>query len=246
MCCFSQAVSHVGMTRIFARLLDAQTQVLVYQMQVEAAVPVAMVLPLPMREGAEGFAFLDLSRTKDFFDQVHRLYPVAQTRSDGFGLFGGAVPASAPLPVESVGDFVASLVPTIADFARLDPQFQIAPEVWAGLPAYATYGFAVFQLKPGRIEPQPMALRFPTALPGQLFFPTVHIHDGSHLPQAHFDHTLYAQAAAVRAGFADWEESPGILKGVVSMGEHPQVIDLAGHCYRRTVVGVLPNDDIIV
>ena len=76
-----------------------------------------------------------------------------------------------------VGDFEASFVPTVKDFNRLDARFQLPAELFAKMPDYQHFGFAVFKLKPGMQTVQPMAFDFPAAKPGHLFFPTVHIHD---------------------------------------------------------------------
>jgi len=98
--------------------------------------------------------------------------------------------------VQVVGSFDASFVPTRADFARLDPRFRLDDRAWAQLPGYGEYGFAVFRLRERGGRPHPMAFSFPTRLPGKVFFPTVHIHDGRVHPQERFDHALYLQSAA--------------------------------------------------
>src|SRR5690606_16069404 len=97
------------------------------------------------------------------------------------------------LAVHEVGDFVASFVPTLADFRRLDPQFVIPQESWDKIPEYSDYGFAVFQLKSLVGNPHPMAFEFTTRWPDRIFFPTVHIHDGEVHDREEFDHTLYLQ-----------------------------------------------------
>ncbi len=38
------------------------------------------------------------------------------------------------LSVQQVGDYIASFVPTMADFSRLDPQFLIPKETWDKIP----------------------------------------------------------------------------------------------------------------
>ena len=97
------------------------------------------------------------------------------------------------------------------DFARLDERFRMPDNVWSQLPQYADWSFCVFKLKPEPSAPKgfwkwfaserplparkrhPMAFDFPRRNPSQLFFPTVHVHDGEVHETAHFDHTLYAQ-----------------------------------------------------
>ena len=104
-----------------------------------------------------------------------------------------------------VGSFVASFVPTVKDFSRLDEQFRLPDGTWDKLPAYKDYGFAVFKLKKGEQKVHPMAFEFPRADKTRLFFPTVHIHDGKVHDQAGFDHVLYCQGVDTRMR---WRESP--------------------------------------
>jgi hypothetical protein len=99
------------------------------------------------------------------------------------------------LEVHQVGDFVASFVPSPADFVHLDRQFRIQRGILERLPQYADWGFAVFQLAQtnGTQRVHPMGLEFWTRYPDRLFFPTLHIHDGEIHADAEFSHTLYAQ-----------------------------------------------------
>jgi hypothetical protein len=133
--------------------------------------------------------------------------------------------------------YEASYVPRLQDFERLDPRFRLPPQVWASLPLYADYGFAVFKLdfplrpkdreidaarariglppqRQPRMTVHPMAFSFPRRDPSTLFFPTVHVHDLSVQPQADFDHALYAQLrrdadpAALSASRHPWLPPP--------------------------------------
>ena len=72
--------------------------------------------------------------------------------------------ASPPkLKVVEVGSFVASFVPAVKDFSRLDEQFRLPDGTWDKLPQYKDYGFAVFKLKKGEQKVHPMAFEFPRA-----------------------------------------------------------------------------------
>ena len=52
-----------------------------------------------------------------------------------------------------------------------------------------------------------MAFEFPTRDAARLFFPTVHVHDGSFHPMAHFDHSLYCQRDDAHERLRDlWSE----------------------------------------
>jgi hypothetical protein len=196
MCCFSQPVQRVANTRIFARRFNRDRQYLAYQMAVQTVRPTAMILPLPVSlpMKPDAVRFISLKEYPAFFEALSTLFvrPMtahASSREE-------VIVLSRPLPVQNVGDFVASFVPRLQDFSRLDPRFVIKPAVWRKLPRYGDYGFAVFQLKaPARTLAQvhPMALEFRTRLREQIFFPTVHIHDGALHAREEFDHELYWQ-----------------------------------------------------
>ena len=53
MCCFTGKVEEVQNTRIFARLGEHGNQVIIYQMSVNASQDLAMVLPIPVKEGTK-------------------------------------------------------------------------------------------------------------------------------------------------------------------------------------------------
>src|ERR1051325_2280465 len=178
MCCFSGVVKSVSGTNIFARMNGNGRQLLVYSMTVDAAKPLAMVLPLPIAEGSgeDAVRFINLEKYPDFFDDLARAFEVTG-QSIPTASSKEAVPTAA-LPVVQVGNFEASFVPTVKDFSRLDERFRLPEKAFDELPTYKKYGFTVFKLKPGAQKVHPMAFEFPTALTSQLFFPTVHIHDG--------------------------------------------------------------------
>ncbi|MBZ0235908.1 MAG: hypothetical protein K8M05_26510, partial [Deltaproteobacteria bacterium] len=238
MCCFSGRVAHVGGTNIFARRVGAR-QALVYAMNVELDDAVAMVLPLPVARAAEdALAFVDLSGYATFFRDLAAAFPQPQAKAS-FGLAAsrGAGPT---LKVHDVGDFVASFAPTPADLDRLDERFRISPELFAARPEYRDWGFAVFQLKPreatwwppwkkaARREQtiHPMAFVFESREPDALFFPTVHVHDGTVPALASFDHTLYAQVDDGELGRTlAWEASEARTERIVKVERAAGLVD---------------------
>ena len=182
MCCFAKPVIDVGKTGIFGRLSGEGTQFLVYEMEYESRVPNAMILPLPTAKNAteESVNFIDLSNYKDIFKDLNRAFPAIApppSKNATRGALDSAM-ASKTLEVQEVGDFVASVVPTVNDFERLDQQFVIPKKTWEKIPRYEDYSFAVFQLKELKGKPHPMAFEFKTRFEDKIFFPTVHIHDG--------------------------------------------------------------------
>lgn len=199
MCCFAQPVLSVSDTNMFARFSssDPHSQYLIYQMKFETREPNAMILPIPVALPAreDSVRFISLRDYDHLFSDLQSGFPVLPPRLSRGRILGpmAASEAAAPLVVHDVGEFVASFVPTLADFGRLDPQFVIPPESWSKIPEYADYGFVVFQLKELAGKPHPMAFEFETRWTDRLFFPTVHIHDGEVHSREHFDHMLYLQ-----------------------------------------------------
>lgn len=244
MCCFSGAVESVSNTRIFARLIGRNKQVLAYQMRWVAKKPVAMILPLPVVQGKpDAVRFIDLKGYATFFDDLHKGFPVPSLPRVGGGVKPPAPAAAAPLPVEEVGDFVASFVPTQDDFDRLDKRFVLPKEVWAQLPSYGRYGFAVFQLKPDAkngASVHPMALEFDSRMSTSLFFPTLHIHDGEVHPRDAFDHVLYAQD--VRLG---GDTSKDSAEKFMAIDKAQKLLDPKKPVSRLILKGTLRNRDTI-
>jgi hypothetical protein len=264
MCCFAQQVRDVSNTQIFARLSKPGSQYLVYKMNYVSDTPNAMILPLPVAQPAveDAVRFIALDGYERFFDDLSLGFPALRSMRS---LWDRALPvAAAPdsaapqLKVHEIGSFIASFVPTLEDFDRLDPQFVIPRSSWEKIPYYLDYGFAVFQLKTLAGSVHPIALEFATRWSDRIFFPTVHIHDGEVHALEDFDHTLYLQNAAwdevvgryqgpqevdpgtrfVRSQsaadrFASVERSEGILA--------PEML-----IHRKQVFGRQPNSDIVV
>lgn len=248
MCCFSVARPdgwlarwrapriHVSKTNLFARMVAPGVQGLAYGMDLATTDELAMVLPLPVAPGAgdDAVTFVDLSAHPRMFDELAQLFRPPETEAKR----GAPTRRAAPLlTVHAVGAFVASYVPTRAAFARLDPRFRIPEALFDAVPHYADHGFAVFQLAPGKVTVHPMALRFPTRAPDQLFFPTVHVHDGTFHARATFDHALYYQAP--RDAAIDRDEASATTPASSYQG-----LAIAGQTIlRRTLRAMLPNAD---
>ena len=243
MCCFSGKVDVVADTNIFARASKEGRQFLVYSMRFKSGDDLAMILPIPTpKDSAEdAVKFINLEKYETFFDDLRAGFPLPKSDSRGPKPGGDA---NTPLAVVEVGSFVASFVPAVKDFARLDKQFRLPDGVWDNLPQYKDFGFAVFKLKKpekGTKKVHPMAFEFPRADKGVLFFPTVHIHDGEVHPKAKFDHALFCQAAGAPVG---WEESPGLAESFVKVKETQGIVDGNAHVYRKLMHGNLENKDV--
>jgi len=254
MCCFSQAVSFVGATKIFARGLPDGRQVLVYAMNVALAEELAMILPLPAPAGSadDAVTFINLEGEEAFFDQLAIAFPAFGPQAASLS-FGAPRQRHAPqLVVFDVGQYEASFVPTAADFARLDQRFRLPNGFLEALPVYADYGFAVFRLKPqtparGAAKPQsvqPMALTFPRREDRSLFFPTVHVHDGRVPSKAAFDHALYCQADELLEATLGWAQSTATLGQYVPGARSQTLLDGGRGGFALSLWGENTNADL--
>ncbi len=224
-------------------------------MRYDADEEVAMILPLPaaLPAGGNSIRFLSLKDYASFFDDMDKGFP-QPAENFGPGPFGGS-PSEETLKMESVGNFDASFVPTIRDFERLDPRFRIPEPTWGKLPDYHDFSFAVFQLKADAKTVHPIAFEFATRLPeGELFFPTVHIHDGEVHETADYDHTLYQQGGQPRGQTRlrheespvddlSWAESRGIPVQFMQAGRAAGTVDPRLHIYRLSLKGKYLNRD---
>ena len=248
MCCFSQPVVSVSATNIFARPADEGSQFIVYSMTLKARSDLAMVLPLPVKNGTDenGLTFIDLSDYPGFFADLRKGFPAPAVTAGTKGRAYEATAAPA-LAVIQVGSFEASFVPTSKDFSRLDERFRISDAAWKKLPTYSDYGFAVFKLKSGESKVHPMAFSFPRRNTKSLFFPTVHIHDGEVHSRAKFDHTLYCQPGELeRPTIHEWQESYANASRFMTVDKSKGLILGDQHCYQKQLRGMLPNRDTLV
>jgi hypothetical protein len=251
MCLFSRPVNHVSSTHLFARGIDGGRQLLVYEMRVEASEPLAMVLPIPVPKGCgdDAVRFVDLSGYRDFFEDLDDAFPEAEVDELVMGLELSRSLAPATLEVHQVGAFEASFVPTRADFSRLDPRFRLPDSAWSSLARYQDFGFCVFKLEPDAAPQsvQPMAFDFPRADPDELFFPTMHLHDGTVAERADFDHSLYTQLPSRELELIlQWKRSAEPIGASVDSKRAAHLIAPTEHAHRKQLHGELRNDDYTV
>lgn len=258
MCCFS-AKTEVHGTTIFARMAKPGTQVLAYQMTYSADTPTAMILPVPVALPAreDSLRFKTLKDYPTFFADLERGFPEIMRHSRGAkgAPEPQAIAAAAPLAVHEVGDFVASFVPSVADFGRVDARFAIKKDVWDKIPAYKDYGFAVFQLKELKGSPHPIAFEFDSRHDSTIYFPTVHIHDGTVHEKDDFDHALYLQAGVADQHAGEYEgpdavdgatgfvRSKGPAKEFADASKAQGMLDPDLLVHKITMRGSLPNRD---
>ena len=245
MCCFSQKVDVVADTNIFARASKDGRQFLVYSMRFKSADDLAMILPIPTPKNSpeDAVKFINLEKYEAFFADLREGFPVPRGKDKDDS--PPKKELDKPLVVVEVGKYEASFVPAVKDFARLDARFRLPAGVWDDLPQYKDFGFAVFKLKKpekGEQQVHPMAFEFPRADKDVLFFPTVHIHDGSVPTKAKFDHSLFCQVGEDPP--AKWEESPGLADSFVKVKLALGIVDGSAHVYRKLMKGMFENKDV--
>jgi hypothetical protein len=247
MCMCSQPVASVGQTNIFARAGSNNRQFLVYSMSLDAKKDLAMILPVPVKApaGEDDVEFINLKEYPAFFVDLDRGFP-AKHLSESFGNPSDVACAGLEtLKVVSVGDFEASFVPTLQDFARLDSRFRLPASTWKHLPQYKSYGFAVFKLKPGATTIHPMAFSFLRRDVHSVFFPTVHVHDGRVHATARFDHALYCQPSDEgHPAVLNWQESYGHPGSFMQVEKTKNIILADQHCYKKEMRGRFRNRDV--
>jgi len=247
-CCFSGHVSDVSATNIFARV-KADREYLVYEMTFTADEQTAMILPIPIAPGASEKAveFVSLDGYASFFHDLEAHFIRLWSRTL---TLGGGMGATRALKVQAVGAFEASFAPTLADLDRLDPRFRIPRDTWDHLPEYAEFGFVVFKLRPGKaVNVHPMAFSFPTRDPLTLFFPTLHIHDGTIQEHADFDHVFYTQNKPKGTklqwpGF--WWPGEGAAKQYIRVDRIGGLVGADAPCSRAPLVMRWKNADILI
>lgn len=279
MCCFSGQVQRVAGTRIFARLDGArQALVYSMQFSAASDVAMLLPIPVPPKSAEDAVKFVSLEGYPKLFEDLDALFPRPKAEGRGRGLPDLDAPGE-KLQVHDVGAFEASFVPSLGDMDRLDARFrmpagawdvlarrkpreQAAPKLtqaeWDALPDYRDWGFCVFKLKAAPLDQRapgderrvhPMAFTFPTRLRDRVFFPTVHVHDGSYPLVEEFDHELFLQvgAGALQGAEADaWDESPGPASQAVEAAKAQGLVAADEHVYRRRLRAELPNRDQVV
>lgn len=215
MCIISGEVKQVSRTKIFVGPLEGNKgQLTVYcnKVAMDSEKGGTMILPVPVgKDGKADIRFVDMSRSKDFFDKLHDLWPVERSITLGIPKAKGF----ASLEVVTVGSYVASIVPDHPSFELLDKErFPVTKEVLDYLlKEYPSkHQFVAFSLERSSKEYHPFAYTHRIADDGPIMFiPTMHYHTHKGSKQSgekHADwaHEIYMTNAKV-ARFSDKIES---------------------------------------
>jgi hypothetical protein len=142
----------------------------------------AMVLPFPLRKGANRVKLLDLSEYSNIFEDLEMFFP-NESETHEYSMTNSASQDSSVLAVHNIGSYQASIVPNCQSFTRLQAGvFRLSPDTQGLLERFYKrgYGFIVCQLKVGRRsqleEYHPFAYCHELRENGGLFVPTRHFH----------------------------------------------------------------------
>lgn len=175
MCIVQGAVRHIAKTRILVSPLSSKLQLTVYANTVELGENSgAMILPTP--EGK--VEPVDLSKEKKLFDDLETLWPRKKSRSRNAAAKNDRCLSRSVLPVVEVGSYQVTIVPSLADFDRVDSSvFTLSPGVGACLKDHYESGFSfvVCQLVREK-EYHPFGYIHNRLDDNTLFVPTRHYH----------------------------------------------------------------------
>lgn len=201
---------------------------------------VAMILPIP--RGYERFDVIDTTDCADMFKEIDECFPEQMS----FSLFSTNQAQSASfLAVKTCGSYKYSLVPSLADFSRVDPNvFKLDAEVGHLLGTKYPRGFAFLVCKIEESKKfHPIAYVHPMPEDGKLFVPTLHFHQGHH-DQSHpdWDHQIYVVGNNQLGKAADSTEG---LQSVKCL--KPLVPRVSPSMLRKIEIkGDYPNKDLLV
>ena len=200
MCIISLTVEQVNATKIFSCFTEDETrQFVIYSNQVTTNHENnMMILPVPNPNSVD---LINLSQYPDFFEDCqknfHRYNPpqLYATRSLAASLDHYERP---PLPVFNVGSYIASIVPSVLDFDRLNPRHFPVPVDLHNVLRHQydnEFGFICCRLKRGNHSYHPFAYSHSKHSGGLMFLPTFHYHPHGSSSVRHFDadwdHVIY-------------------------------------------------------
>jgi hypothetical protein len=220
MCIISLPVERVNATKIFSCFTeDEGRQFVIYSNQVTTDEDYnMMILPVPNPASVD---LINLNHYPNFFEDCQKNFYYSTPRQD---YNTRSMSASfdryerPPLPVYNVGSYVASIVPSVSDFDRLNPRhFPVSSDLRQilGRQYDSEFGFICCRLKSGNHTYHPFAYSHDRHTSRLLFIPTFHYHPhdvGSvrHV-DADWDHVIYTVGTDFDSTYMDnYRFSPSV------------------------------------
>jgi hypothetical protein len=191
MCIILSTVDKVANTKIYVSPdKENKRQLTVYSNEVATKEENAMILPVPNPETIE---LLDLSNYPKFFEDCEACFTRVPTLS--LRSFQPMNAYASLLPVFQVGSYLASIVPSLYDFSRVNRDvFDYGDDLIRVLEKNYKegFGFILCVLKKGSHTYHPFAYTHDIQTPNRLFIPTRHYHPGESNSTADWDHIIYS------------------------------------------------------
>lgn len=196
MCIIQGDNPNVKKTRILVAPIDSFWQFTMYGNEVSFQSPqsfAAMILPVPSGADPE---LIDLSRVSDCLDVLSRYLIPPSLSAASFSITNSSKSRSdSYLEVTEVGSYLASVVPTLSDFHRIDPSvFVLDPTVFQVLSQYypTDFQFVVCMLQQHKAY-HPLGILHRRLPDSRLFLPTLHFHysQASHQDHTDWDHEIF-------------------------------------------------------
>ncbi len=177
MCIFAYPIHQVTDTRILVASCGNNVQFTVYENKVSCDSGNAMILPVP--EG--NIQLFDMSKYPGIiWDDLDHSFPRRMMESHAFGGFGGGGGwgTKSVLPVQQVGGYKCSVVPTLADMCRINSAvFTLPKDIETLLQTHYGKGFSFIVCMFERVvNAHPIAYMHMMKSDGTVFIPTRHEH----------------------------------------------------------------------
>jgi Zinc finger, ZZ type len=183
MCIFIGRVDSVTKTRILVARQANNRQLTVYENVASSESPKnAMILPVPSKIGCN-IQLLDMSGyAGNLWKDLDSFFPEKIQQGHQFAFGGGFVSKGGfePLPVQRVGGYTCSIVPTLVDFVRVAREtFTLPTNIEQVLQTHYGTGFSfVVCIFDRNVAAHPIAYTSARLPSGQCFIPTRHAHGG--------------------------------------------------------------------
>lgn len=159
-------------------------QLVIYSAAVDSTVATnALILPVyNPGNNPDKIIPLDLSHLPNLFDDIDNVYDKWFPKNKGFGMSNGDVYLaynSKSLPVHKVGDYKFSIMPSKADFARIDQsQLNISPDAKVSINVHPdNYSFIIYQFyQKGKVDITPFGYICKPCAEHSMVIPTIHGH----------------------------------------------------------------------
>lgn len=178
MCIFIEEAD-VKNTKIFVSPIGVQKQLTIYENYATTSKSNAMVLPVPLGPHGELPQLLDLSKFTYIWKQLDSYFPRVQTGGWGATASFGVSDSYQALPVQRVGGYDCTIVPSLDELQRVNSTvFKLPDNIRELLHTHYPAGFCFLVcLFSGTVNAHAIGYIHAICSDGTLFIPTLHEHN---------------------------------------------------------------------